>query len=281
MSKKQFRNYAFVLEGENPEQEIIKEVFKQYGFNVAECGKIDKDCSIEELTKDKLVDNNHNIVIFQGHKNRISELLTDYQKNVFRFETAFSTKSTYYAGIFIIYDVDHASKQSLQELFNIYQEPTNGLLLVSSPSIEVLADQEERLEFCTLHVREYKKEVRRTFIDDNNQNTNPSIKTVKSNVCTAQYIIDNFEDFVIKYIKKNCADSGLTDVLLHPEFVVNKINKLNLRTTLAKNIEPVEYRYFTTVIYVCFAYIFKIDKYENNAQKLIEFFEQQKERLKK
>jgi len=58
----------------------------------------------------------------------------------------------------------------------------------------------------------------------------------------------------------------------HPQFVLKKINELNEREDISSDCHPVYYRYFTTVIYVCVAYIKGLTKEIDNVDLIKEFF---------
>ena len=62
----------------------------------------------------------------------------------------------------------------------------------------------------------------------------------------------------------------------HPDFVLEQINELNERKFESNDCLPVVYRYFTTTLYVCLAYILGLTKEMENAQRVIEFFEGQR-----
>lgn len=57
----------------------------------------------------------------------------------------------------------------------------------------------------------------------------------------------------------------------HPKLVISKINTLNKRTLLNDGSVEFYYRYFTTVIYVCFAYVLGLTKEVDNVSILKEF----------
>ena len=62
----------------------------------------------------------------------------------------------------------------------------------------------------------------------------------------------------------------------HPDFILKQINKFNDRTFVSNDELPVVYRYFTTTLYVCIAYIMGLTKQINNSDEVIKFFESKK-----
>ena len=78
------------------------------------------------------------------------------------------------------------------------------------------------------------------------------------------------------YLKKNCDETGSKNVMEHPHLLLPKINELNDRTYINDDYIPVVYRYFTTTVYVCIAYIKGLTKQIENSDEVINFFESQK-----
>ena len=198
----------------------------------------------------------NNIVVIQGPRNRISDLLKLFKKEHISLDKWLLKSYGIFAGVFWIYDVDHTTKEELDEMFNNFQdESTRGLLLVSSPCIEVVADINRTNELNCGHLYEYKKEM--------------NLKLEK--ICgkhTKQYIIDNFERLILYYLEKNFKESNNPNIMEHPSFIVKKINELNERG------DPtiVLYRYFTTVIYCSIAFIFGLTKEIDNYEIVKNFF---------
>ena len=58
----------------------------------------------------------------------------------------------------------------------------------------------------------------------------------------------------------------------HPEYVLQQINLLNDRTYINDDFQPVLYRYFTTTLYVCIAYILGLTKEIDNSIIVENFF---------
>ncbi len=255
------KNFLIIVEGAVTEKSILMSVFEKYNFEVFDCGKIELQKNIEDLfinIYDTL--ENDKVFLVQGPRNRIHDWLKLIKTNEEDFELFFKGISGKFAGIFIIYDVDHTSKSDLEMMFQKYNDETDrGLLLLSSPCVEVLADN-GRVEplFCN-HLREYKSELNVKF----------NTKGLES---AQNYIIKNFNKLALYYIEKNTTESGSDNVMEHPQFVLKKINELNERNGISSDCKSVYYRYFTTVIYVCIAYIKGLTKEINNVDLIKEFF---------
>ena len=241
-------NYLILTEGEKTEKNILREVLKRYDFNVVDSPKVnsysDIEIDIETISNDK-----ENIVIAQAPKNRLSELLKLYNEKNYDLDKVFGNRANYFAGIFLVFDVDHTSIEDLKNMFDIHNDETEkGLLLVSSPCIEIMADYGRTSEIRVNHLSDYKKEI--------NKHINDELRFGKN---VEQYIIDNFEELAIKYLDQNVEEFNSYNVMEHPQLVIDKINETNIRSN-----EEVIYRYFTTVVYVAMAYICRLVKIDNN-----------------
>ena len=80
------------------------------------------------------------------------------------------------------------------------------------------------------------------------------------------YIVDNFEDLILKFLISNVVLFKDDNVMEHPHLAVDEINRLNYRSK-----EQVRYYYFTTVTYVVIAYIMGLTKQVDNADAVREF----------
>lgn len=256
------KQFLIMTEGARTEQNILQAVLEKYGFNVIkqEPIRIHKegdpfDFNLSHLTNDKI-----NILIAQGPKNRISEFINMFDNQSEDVERYFKLWSENFAGIFLIYDVDHTSKEALENMFFKFQDETEaGLLLLSSPCIEILSEPNRTKELCVEHLKEYKTE-RKAWVQDKTSNS------------VENYIINNFEDLIIQFLKQNCRESGNNNVMEHPEYVLQQINLLNDRTYINDDFQPVLYRYFTTTLYVCIAYILGLTKEIDNSIIVENFF---------
>ena len=263
------KSFLIITEGIKTEPTILEAVLKKYGFNVIRKNpiKINEDEEPFNLELTKLADSKDNIYIAQGPKNRIEEFLLLVNNRSEDIERYFSKLRENFAGIFLVYDVDHTSKESLEKMFFKFQDETSGLLILSSPCIEILSDPDRADIIKVNHLSEYKKE-RKKWVQDNYSNS------------IENYIIDHFEELVLAFLAKNCEESGSNNVMEHPEFVLKQINTFNERWFINKELQPVLYRYFTTTLYVCIAYILGLTKEIENSIQVSEFFSMQMEIFK-
>ncbi len=255
------KNFLFIVEGEIDEKTLFSRVLERYGFNAIVCGeKLDLE-NVGQLSKLEYSLDTNNIVIIQGPRNRIHDFLKYYNDNCYSVERAFHYEYAYFKGIFLIYDVDHNDCDDVSEMFAKFNDESSGMLLLSSPCIEVLGDYDlDRKEEKYHRINEYK-------VDLNNY-----YSSLKTN--TIDYIVNNFEKSAIYFIRKNCEDFKENNIMEHPRLVVEWINKFNERVNCENKDESyVIYRYFTTVIYVSIAYINGLTKDIDNAGEVISFFE--------
>ena len=132
-------------------------------------------------------------------------------------------------------------------------------MILSSPCVEVLSEPNRVKELSVEHLREYKTE-RKAWVQN------------KTNNSVENYIINNFEELILEFLKQNCEESGSNNVMEHPEYVLKQINLLNDRTYINNDLQPVLYRYFTTTLYVCIAYILGLTKEIDNSKIVEDFF---------
>ncbi|MBE7039036.1 MAG: hypothetical protein E7404_09075 [Ruminococcaceae bacterium] len=255
------KNFLLIVEGAVTEKSILKSILKKCDVEVFDSGRIDLKANVNEVFADLYYTSKKDkIFLVQGPRNRIHDWLKQIKLNEEDFELFFKEIEGKFAGIFIIFDVDHTMNDDLEEMFQKYNDETgNGLLLLSSPCIEVMAETGRTEPLRCNHLREYKTEL----------NTRFNLAGYESAV---KYIINNFDKLSLYYIDKNTQESGLLDVMQHPQFVLTKINELNERRHISKDSNPVFYRYFTTVLYVCIAYINGLVKDFDNVQKVREWF---------
>lgn len=261
------KNFLIITEGVSTEPTILEAVLKKYGFNIITKNpiRINGETQPFELEITELLDTKKdNVYIAQGPKNRIRDFLNLINQQTEDVERYFSQLSDNFAGIFLVYDVDHTPKDDLEAMcYKFSDETSSGLLILSSPCIEVLSDPGRVEELCVDHLRQYKKE-RKKWVQDA---TSDSIE---------HYMINNFETLILSFLHQNCIESGSTNVMEHPEYVLQQINLKNERTYISDDMQPVLYRYFTTTLYVCIAYILGLTKEIDNSEIVANFFLSQK-----
>lgn len=255
------KNFLIITEGVSTEPTILEAILKRYGFNVIQKNpmKISKEQPFTLDITELLDDKKDNIYIAQGPRNRIRDFLNLINKQTEDVERYFSELSDNFAGIFLVYDVDHTPKEDLANMFFKFQDETTGLLILSSPCIEILSEPDRVEALSVNHLTEYKKE-RKNWVQD------------KTSDSIGHYMINNFEKLILSFLEKNCRESGSNNVMEHPEFVLQQINMFNERTYINDKLQPVLYRYFTTTLYVCIAYILGLTKEIDNSEIVAEFF---------
>lgn len=237
------------------EPNILDWVLKEYGYEVVIEEKQNTYSNIN-LTKIELSNGKNNAVIVKAPRNRLTDALMAYEKENVDLHKMFGNGELF-NGVYIIYDVDHTSNEDLIKAYNLHNdENDNGLLLVSSPCIEVLTDlnREQDLKIKK-SFKEYKAE-RNTVLQS------------KYKCNCEEYIKNNFNEIVIYYLDKNYKELNETNIMNHPKFVIDKINKENYRSKTECTI-----RYFTTVLYVAIAHMKGLTKKIDNYKEVKEFFE--------
>lgn len=260
MSKK----YLIITEGNVTEPNFLVPLFQKYGFSVTKEEQINVRIDNESSDFNKYeieLDDRNIIFIAQGPRNRIRDLMLLFENNQYDIEKFFVKSREVFSGIFLIYDVDQTLCEQLQSAFMKFNNEQSGLLLVSSPCIEVLAHKKELAidEIKGTHLSDVYKNKINEYV---NQNYHMSFK---------EYIINNFEKIALSYLEKNVCDFNSQNIMEHPQLVIKKINELNKRILLSNNIVEFNYRYFTTVLYVCFAYVLGLTKEFDNASLLRDF----------
>lgn len=256
------KNFLIITEGISTEPTILEAIFNRYGFNVVRKDpiKINEETEPFDLDVTSLLDDNKDrVYIAQAPRNRIRDFLILVKNHEEDVERYFSQLSDNFAGIFLIYDVDHTLKDDLETMFAKYKDESSGLLILSSPCIEILSEPNRTEDLAVNNLREYKKE-RKAWVQSNTSNS------------VENYIINNFEDLILAFLKQNCEESGSDNVMEHPDFVLQQINLLNDRSYINNDLQPVLYRYFTTTLYVCIAYILGLTKEIENSKLVEEFF---------
>ena len=192
MSKK----FLIITEGSVDEPNLLVKLFEKYGFNVIKEEKI--NVNINEKNKTKFLKSEainidkDTVIIAQGPRNRLKELVNLAKKQPVEFEWLFTGFREAFAGIFLIYDVDQTLNCELEEAFKMFSYEQEGLLLISSPCIEVLADNEDdRNEpICGTHLSKVYKPLIKGYLNK------------KYNISFADYVFENFEKIMLKYLEK-------------------------------------------------------------------------------
>lgn len=258
-----YNNYLLVVEGANDEKDILQCAFKRYGFNVIKCKEKISVESFGDFYKYELKSDTDNVVIVEGPRNRIHDFLVKFDTEYEAIDKLFHYPTYHFSGIFLIYDVDHNDNKDVELMFNKFNNESDGMLLLNSPCLEVLADinVDSKRELRFNHLSEYKK----------NLNVYHNLKGNKSSV---NYIIEHFDEIMIYYLKLNRDEFDENNIMEHPRLIKDKINLENERVNCKKKENSyVIFRYFTTVLYVAIAYANKLTNEIDNYEIVHSFFE--------
>ena len=261
------KKFLIITEGSVTEPTIFVNIFKKYGFTVEEKGqiKVDIDNANVDIFGKYEISNNRNdiVVVAQGPGNRIRDLLLLYDSKKYDIEKFFTNTREYFAGVFLLYDVDQTINAILDAAFSKFNNEQDGLMLVSSPCIEVLAHEDAMniQEVKGTHLSSAYKSKINTYINDT------------YHLSSKDYMYSNFEKLALKYLELNCKEFDSLNVMEHPQLIINKVNKLNIRELKDNNEVEFCYRYFSTVVYVCVAHILGLTKEIENAQLLRDFLQ--------
>lgn len=256
--------YLLIVEGEKAEVKVISSVFQRYGFKTLITPKIRFD-SIEDFKIDQLRDETgKTIYIAQSAQSRIHDIVAKFNKNTDSIERFFHLNQFDFRGIFLLFDVDHNDKEDLSAMFRQFDDESEGLLLISSPCFEVLADEEAipgtEKAFHSF-TKEYKAPLNRHHQDAHGCNS-------------MEYIQRNFEPLALRFLDYNQREFNSNNVMEHPSLVIDKINELNERRNWIEdgnNLSECIYRYYTTVIYVLLAFVFGLTVEIDNCSKVRDF----------
>ena len=134
------KNYLLIVEGEVTESTIFEYIFNKLGYSVNKIeGKLTLSNDFKDLIVKSLIEDKDSVTIIQGPKNRINELIKLFENEQYDIKRIFTNLNINFAAVFWIYDVDHTSCENLSKMLNRYNNENDGLLLVSSPCIEILS----------------------------------------------------------------------------------------------------------------------------------------------
>ena len=250
-------NYLLIVEGGVDEQNIFDCIFSKYGFKTIKSKEKMELEDVGQFERFEYSLNKSNIVIIQGPRNRIHDFLKYYDENEMAVEKAFEYPYAFFKGIFLIYDVDHNDCDDVKEMFRRFPDESTGMLLLSSPCLEVVGDYNRgRTEEKYSHLKEYKADINSHYPQG-----------------SYEFIKNNFNELMLYFLDLNHKDFNENNVMEHPRLIVDKINEQNERINCVnKEDSYVIYRYFSTVIYVAVAYANGLVKEIDNYQVVRNFF---------
>lgn len=250
--------FLILTEGARTEINIFQKVLERYGLSVIRLSRIESFTEPESLhlLGTELERDRTSVLMAQAPRNRLKDLLFYYKRNNIDLNLVFGSRDRIFNGIFLLFDIDHTDNATLEEIYSWHNDETDsGLLLISSPCIEILSEPGRTEELRAEHLKEYKRE-RNNFFSD----------VLRLGINAEEYIAENFEKLAVSYLDQNFNDFKDANVMNHPESVIAKVNELNTRSE-----EEVLYRYFTTVVYVLIACIFGFNAEIDSYQRLRDF----------
>lgn len=252
------RNILLLTEGQVDEQDIFSGVFNHYGITAIPSRKRIIDLDLGEFVESKLSADKLNVSIIQGPRNRIHDFLKFLKDECVDVERLFGYKYAFFQKIFLLYDVDHNDCDDISDMISLFQDEATGMLLLSSPCIEVLADfDRDRRELKCHHLKEYKAEINKHY-----------------NGLTKRYIVDHIDEILLYFLKKNYEDFQESNIMEHPRLIGEKTNELNIRfNSCGEKGSFVVYRYFSTVVYVAIASALSLTTEIDNYETVKSFFE--------
>lgn len=244
-------NFLFVVEGEDAEHKIIENIFLKLNYQTHSVKTKD------ELTTRVLESNGSNIFIIQGPKNRIHNILTQHTK-IDSFPVHFNIDK-YINKCFIIYGADYNEYNVLTRFFDKFNDENEGILLISNPCIEVLADTV--FDTHTGEATKYKLKLREQLLKSNPQSL--------QNKSVLDYINDNIGELLLNQMKRNQSLFNEPNINLHPQLAINSISN-NL-----PDYEKGQHKFeiLLTVLYVSIGHIFDLLRPFDNYQMVYGFIE--------
>lgn len=251
------KRILLIVEGKTDEQNVLGNAFRKYGFETIVSNESLNIENIGAFRKFEYSSSKDNVVIIQGPRNRIHDFLKLIRNEYVSIEKIFSYAYAFFQNIFLIYDVDHNDCSDVSEMFSRFSDESSGMLLLSSPCLEVLADYDRnRTEERYSHLSEYKADINKHY-----------------NGGTFEYIAEHLNEIMLYFLDKNYNEFHEENVLVHPAKIVDKINELNIRKNYPdKSKSFVVYRYFSTVLYVAISCAFGLTKEIDNYSIVRDFF---------
>lgn len=255
------RKYLLIVEGYD-EKALFSSLLTKEGFNIITNEEKIKVNEINDfINKSSFSNQIDNVVIIQTPNNRIHDLLIHFNNDDSSIEKLIKERVNSFNGIFLIFDVDHNDNNDIEKMFNTFNDESEGLLLLNSPCLEVLADnQEEYKKQRFSHLKEYKSIIHK--------------KVCNSNKSFIDVLKDNIYKYMLFFLNKNEKDFNEKNIMEHPKLVKDQINKYNIRKNYKdKTKSYVIYRYYSTVLYVFISYIKGLTREINNFRIIKEFLD--------
>lgn len=246
------------------ECEVLEYGLATYGFQVND--NLIKDYRLYDYSNKfsvKCLENlDKQFIILQGNKSRIKDLVDDINNESNEINRLLIGEN--FVSIFLIFDIDHNTKEQIEYAFSRFNDSSTGLLILSSPCFEVIAPYSNDLPYESNSFKNFKS-LKSTYYSNN------------YHISTKDYIKYNFNELLIYHLKNNRdkynieAFQEVDDLTYHPEYIVLLSNKYNIREGSDELSYKVNYTYFSSILYVVLLYLFDFARYTDSYTKLLDF----------
>lgn len=264
------RNYLIIVEGSKTEPSIFEFVLRQYDLEVV---VYPKPLSFTSgFKKIQFSNEKENVFVIQGPKNRLKDLIFSKNENDVEISSEsinrlFFGPNVYFAGIFIVYDSDHNSIEEIEAAYNKFNNMSDGLLILSVPCIESIAEYDFNRKYESNSFIGYKNELNQYYDENFSQNTMEYIQC-NFNKLMLENLIRNKRTF-----RKENTEWKVNDINFHPLYMLEIYKKKNLCTGTSKKNYHVLINYFATIMYTIICYIKGFTKEFDNFKLLKSYLE--------
>ena len=258
------KKYLAIVEGKSMECEVLEYGLSTYGFQVND--NLIKDYKLDDysnmFTVKCLENKDKQFVILQSNQSRIKDFINTIDKESSDISRLLVGKD--FVSIFLIFDIDHNTKEEIDASFNKFNEPSTGLLILSSPCFEVIAPYSNDKQYEGISFKKFKTS-KSTYYSDN------------FHISTKDYIKYSFNELLIHHLKNNKDKYDIeelqetNDITYHPEYIIILSNKYNIREGSDELSYKVNYTYFSSILYVVLLYLFDFARYSDSYTKLLNF----------
>jgi len=258
------KKYLAIVEGKSMECEVLEYGLSTYGFQVND--NLIKDYKLDDysnmFTVKCLENRDKQFVILQSNQSRIKDFINTIDKD--SSDISRLLVGNEFVSIFLIFDIDHNTKEEIEASFYKFNEPSTGLLILSSPCFEVIAPCSNDKQYEGISFKKFKTS-KSTYYSDN------------YHISTKDYIKYSFNELLIHHLKNNKDKYDIegfqevNDVTYHPEYIIILSNKYNIREGSDELSYKVNYTYFSSILYVVLLYLFDFARYTNSYTKLLDF----------
>lgn len=235
-----------VVEGERFEKKVITRLFSLIGYEVI------AENRLGNFDKYKLIKQNNVVYLIPGPKNDINSMMIEFDRTKDDLSKYFKIDEVV-AENYLIYDIDTANIDVFNSMISKFNNPQEGMVVLSNPCIEVLADHEKK-DYCS-KPRDYKKHITKRLLDLNHRDVNESLES---------YIINNIISLLKKELNDNELLFGSNDIYDHVELSYKIIGDNSYQI----EDEIYLYKNLFSVLYIVLSGVFKLYKYEDNSIEL-------------